>query len=167
MKKLLAVLAIVMPMALLAQQTPVDKLFDKYANQDGFTTVNISGTLLGFAAQMGDEDDETSDMLSSVKGIRVLTVDDSALNKKLDFYQELEDGGLFKNKSFEVLMEVTEKDEVVRFIAKDMGNGNVSDFLLVVGGDDNVIISISGVIKTEDIGKVTKSLNVNVGDLEE
>ncbi len=52
MKKLILILAIILPMAVLAQKSPVDKLFDKYANQKGFTTVNISGKLLGFAAQI-------------------------------------------------------------------------------------------------------------------
>jgi len=116
MKKLLVILAIVLPMAVLAQKTPVDKLFDKYANQKGFTTVNISGKLLGFAAQMENEDEKVSNMLSSLKGIRVLTVEDEELNQKLDFYEELEKDGFFKNNKFEVLMEVTEEDEVVRFL---------------------------------------------------
>jgi hypothetical protein len=153
-------------MAVLAQKSPVDKLFDKYKNQDGFTTVNISGKLLGFAAQMENEDENVSDMLSSLKGIRVLTVDDAELNKKLDFYEELSKDGFFKNNKFEVLMEVTEQDEVVRFLAKDAGNGKLSDLLLVVGGDDNVLISITGLINPEDVGKITKSLNVDVGDLD-
>ncbi len=162
MKKLLIILAMILPMAVLAQKTPVDKLFEKYANQKGFTTVNISGKLLGLAAQLDDEGDDVSNMLSSLTGIRVLTVDDEELNKKLDFYKELEQENFFKNNKFEVLMEVTEDDEVVRFLAKDAGDGKISDLLLVVGGDDNALISISGLIKPEDIGKITKSLNVDV-----
>lgn len=165
MKKLLVILAIVLPMAVLAQKSPVDKLFDKYANQKGFTTVNISGKLLGFAAQMESEEKGVSDMLSSLNGIRVLTVEDAELNKKLDFYKELEADGFFKNNNFEVLMEVTEDDEIVRFLAKDAGDGKISDLLLVVGGDDNVLISIKGLIKPEDIGAITKSLNVDVGSM--
>ncbi len=166
MKKLILILAVVLPMAVLAQKSPVDKLFDKYANQKGLTTVNISGKLLGFAAQIDTGDEDVSDMLSGLNGIRVLTVEDNELNKKLDFYKELEAEGFFKNNDFEVLMEVTEDDEVVRFLAKDAGNGKISDLLLVVGGDDNALISISGIINPEDIGKITKSLNVDVGDFE-
>ncbi len=166
MKKLLVILALVLPMAVLAQKTPVDKLFEKYANQKGFTTVNISGRLLGLAAQLDNEGDDVTNMLSSLTGIRVLTVDDDELNKKLDFYKELEQENFFKNNNFEVLMEVTEDDEVVRFLAKDAGNGKLSDLLLVVGGDDNALISISGIINPEDIGKITKAVNVDVGDFE-
>lgn len=165
MKNLFLVLAVLLPMAMFAQKTPVDKLFDKYANQKGFTTVNISGKLLGFAALLENDDKEVGNMLSSLKGIRVLTVEDDELNKKIDFYQELKAENFFSNNKFEVLMEVTEEDEVVRFLAKDAGNGQLSDLLLVVGGDDNVLISISGLINPEDVGKITKSLNIDVGSV--
>lgn len=151
-------------MAVLAQKNPVDKLFEKYANQKGFTTVNISGKLLGFASQIETGDPDTKDLLSGLDGIRILSVEDDDLNSKLDFYEELNKDGFFKNNDFEVLMEVTEEDEVVRFLAKDAGNGKISDLLLVVGGDDNALISISGIIDPESIGKITKAINVDVGD---
>lgn len=165
MRKIVLILAMLLPLAVLAQKTPVDKLFEKYANQKGFTTVNISGKLLGFASQLETGDKATSDMLSGLKGIRVLTIEDSELNKTLDFYAELEKEGFFKNNSYEVLMEVTEPNEVVRFLAKDAGNGKLSDLLLVVGGDENTLISISGVIDPQSIGKITKAMNIDVGDI--
>ena len=163
MKKLVLILAMLLPIAVLAQKTPVDKLFEKYANQKGFTTVNISGKLLGFASQIETGDKATSDMLSGLSGIRVLTVENEELNKTINFYEELEKDGFFKNNGYEVLMEVTEPDEVLRFLAKDAGNGKISDLLLIVGGDDNALISISGVINTEDIGKITGAMNINIG----
>ena len=162
MKKLVLILAMLLPLAVLAQKTPVDKLFEKYANQKGFTTVNISGKLLGFASQIETGDKTTTDMLSSLSGIRVLTVEDPEINKNLDFYAELEKDGFFKNNGYEVLMEVTEPNEIVRFLAKDAGNGKISDLLLVVGGDENTLISISGVIDPENISKITGALNINV-----
>lgn len=166
MKKIVLLLAVLLPMAVLAQKSPVDKLFEKYANQKGFTTVNISGKLLGFASHIETGEESTKDMLSALKGIRVLTIDDSELNKSIDFYKELEADGFFKNNDYEVLMEVTEADEVVRFLAKDAGNGKISDLLLVVGGDDNALISIQGIIDPENIGKITKAVNIDVGDFE-
>ena len=166
MKKLILILAVVLPMAVLAQKTAVDKLFDKYANQKGFTTVNISGKLLGFASQIETGDEATSQMLSGLNGIRILTVEDDELNKSINFYEELNKDGFFKNNNYEVLMEVTEDDEVVRFLAKDAGNGKISDLLLVVGGDDNALISISGIIDPESIGKITKAMDIKVGDID-
>ncbi len=165
MKKLILLLAVILPMAVFAQKTPVDKLFEKYANQKGFTTVNISGKLLGFASQIETGDEATTEILSSLKGIRILSVEDNELNKNIDFYKELEKDGFFKNNDYEVLMEVTEDDEVVRFLAKDAGNGKISDLLLVVGGDDNALISISGLIDPKTINKITKSLDLGLDDI--
>jgi hypothetical protein len=70
--------------------------------------------------------------------------------------------GFFKNNSYEVLMEVTSTDEVVRFYARDAGGGKFSELLLVVGGNDNTLISIRGLIDPENIGKITGALNVDI-----
>ena len=63
-------------------------------------------------------------------------------------------------------MEVTEDNEMVRFLAKDAGNGKISDLLLVVGGDDNALISISGIIDPKNISKITKAANIDIGDID-
>jgi hypothetical protein len=167
MKKLIFILVLFLHSAMFtkvaAQKTPVDRLFEKYANKEGFTTVNISGKLLGLAGKMDSGDPATSEMISNLDGIRILTVENQAITGKLDFYAELEKDGFFKNNDYEVLMEVTEATEVVRFLAKDGKNGKLSDLLLVVGGDNSTLISISGSIDPENIGKITNTLNINPG----
>lgn len=155
-------LALLVPMALAAQKSPVDKLFEKYANQDGFTTVNISGKLLGLAGKMDTGDPETAKMLNSLNGIRILSVDKEDNNMKVDFYKELESSGFFKDHNYESLMDVTEKNEVVRFYSKSTSDGKISELLLVVGGEDNTLISIRGLIDPENIGKITGALDVNI-----
>lgn len=166
MKKLVLLLAVVMPLAVLAQKSPVDKLFEKYANRKGFTTANITGKLLGFASHIDTGNQAASNMLANLTGIRVLTVEDHELNKDIDFYKELEGDGFFKNNDYETLMEVTQDNEVVRFLARDAGNNRFSELLLIVGGNDNALISIRGLIDPENIGKITKALNLDLGDID-
>lgn len=162
MKRLLILMVLLIPLMGMAQKSPVDKLFEKYANKEGFTTVNISGALLRFAGKLDDSNSAESKMLSGLEGLRILTVEDDALNAKLDFYKELEGDGFFRNNDYEVLMEVTDKDEVVRFYGRSGGSGKLSELLLVVGGKENTLISIRGTIAPEDISKITKSLNIDV-----
>jgi hypothetical protein len=163
MKKLLMFMAVLVPLALAAQKSPVDKLFEKYANQKGFTTVNISGKLLGFAGKLDSGDPETSKMLNNLTGIRILSVDDEEVTGKVNFFEEMEGDGFFKNNGYESLMDVTESDQVVRFYAREAGGGKFSELLLVVGGkDDNTLISIRGLIDPENIGKITGALDVDV-----
>ncbi|PTN09962.1 DUF4252 domain-containing protein [Mangrovibacterium marinum] len=159
--RVLFFLIVLIPFAGMAQKSPVDKLFEKYANKDGMTTVNISGALLSFAAQADGKSAE-ADMISQLKGIRILTVDDESLNKSLDFYKEMEGDSFFKKNGYESLMEITEKDEVVRFYARKADNGKFSELLLVIGGDDNTLISIQGVIDPANIGKITGALDIDV-----
>ena len=163
MKRLLIALVMLLPLLGMAQDTsPIDKLFNKYATKDGFSTVNISGKLLSFASSMDESKSKESAMLEKISGIRILTVENKELNKGLNFFKELEADGFFKNHSYESLMEVTGKDEIVRFYGRSGEKGKLSELLLVVGGDDNTLISIRGLIDPNDIGKITGAINVGV-----
>ena len=161
MKRILITLVLLIPLMVMAQDgSPIDKLFNKYANKEGFTTVNISGKLLSFASKFDDSKRDEASMLEKISGIRILSVENKELNKGLNFYKELEADGFFKNNSYEVLMEVTDKDEVVRFYGRSGEKGKLSELLLVIGGNDNTLISIRGVINPDDIGKLTGSLDL-------
>ena len=163
MKKLLVTFILLIPLWVMAQDnSPIDKLFNKYANREGFTTVNISGKLLSFASKFDESKSKETAMLEKLSGIRILSVEDKDLNKGLNFYKELEADGFFKNNNYEVLMEVTEKDEIVRFYGRAGEKGKLSELLMVVGGNDNTLISIRGVIDPDDIGKITGSLNLDI-----
>jgi hypothetical protein len=163
MKKLVLIVVLLIPLWVMAQDnSPIDKLFNKYANKEGFTTVNISGKLLSLANSFADKKEDEIEILNKISGIRVLSVEDSIMNQKLNFYKELDADGFFRNNKYEVLMEVTDKDEVVRFYGRSGSNGKLSELLLVVGGSSNTLISIRGVINPEDIGKLTGSLNMGI-----
>lgn len=163
MKKLVLIVVLLIPLWVMAQDnSPIDKLFNKYANKEGFTTVNISGKLLSLANSFADKKDDEIEILNKISGIRVLSVEDSIMNQKLNFYKELDADGFFRNNKYEVLMEVTDKDEVVRFYGRSGSNGKLSELLLVVGGSSNTLISIRGIINPEDIGKLTGSLNMGI-----
>jgi hypothetical protein len=163
MKRILISLVLLIPLLAMAQDnSPIDKLFNKYANKEGFTTVNISGKLLSFASKFDDSKSSEMAMLEKLSGIRILSVEDKELNKGLNFYKELEADGFFKNNKYESLMEVTDKDEIVRFYGRAGEKGKLSELLLVVGGNDNTLISIRGVIDPDDIGKITGSLDLDI-----
>lgn len=163
MKKIVMTLVLLIPLWVMAQDnSPIDKLFNKYANREGFTTVNISGKLLSFASKFDDSKSKETAMLEKLSGIRILSVEDKDLNKGLNFYKELEADGFFKNHNYEVLMEVTEKDEVVRFYGRAGEKGKLSELLMVIGGNDNTLISIRGVIDPDDISKITGSLDLDI-----
>ena len=101
-------------------------------------------------------------MLNSLSGIRILSVDREDNKTRIDFYKELESSGFFKDNNYESLMDVTEKNQVVRFYAKSAPDNKFSELLLVVGGEDNTLISIRGSIDPEHISKLSGALDINV-----
>ena len=87
MKRILITLILLIPLLVWAQEsTPIDKLFNKYANKEGFTTVNISGKLLSFASKLDDSKSKETEMLAKLSGIRILSVENMERNKGLNFY---------------------------------------------------------------------------------
>jgi hypothetical protein len=165
MKRISIVLLVLIPMMGIAQNNKsVDRLFRKYADKDGITSINLGYLTLkvgGLVCRIAGHSEE-AEIFKNINGIRILTVDDNNLNKSFNFYKELEADGFFKNNKYEMLMEVTEKDQVVRFYGKSGKNDTLSDLLLVVGGNDNTLISIRGAINPKDIAKISGSLNLNV-----
>lgn len=168
MKKIMLIIILFAPLLTWAQKTPVDKLFEKYANEDGFTTVNISGKLLGMAGKFDTSEPATKELLAKLTGIRIITADKSELkNEKLDFFKELEKEGLFKEKEYESLMEISEKSQKIRFLGKEDKKGKLSELLLVVGGSENVLISIKGSIDPDEIAKIPNAFDIDVSEKEE
>lgn len=162
MKRLIIVLVLLIPLLGMARNNnPIDNLFRKYSNKDGVSSVNLGYFTLkfgGLVCKLAGHSEE-AELIKNINGIRILTVEDKDLNKTLNFYTELKEDGLFKNSNYEVLMEVIQKDEVVRFIGTSGENGTLTDLVLIVGGRENSLISIRGLIDPKDIGKIAGSLN--------
>lgn len=159
MKKLVLVLIVALaPAFLFAQNSAVEKLFQKYGGQKGFTTVTINSGLLKMAAQMS-EDDENLDVLNSITGLKILAQEDGVAS---NFYNEVM--GDLKKDSYEELMTVNSDEEDVIFLVKKSGE-RISEFLLVVGGEDeNVLVYISGDLHMKDLAKLGKSINMDGGN---
>ena len=167
MKKVLVLLVCSMITVMLAaQQSPVDKLFDKYAGQDGYTMVYITKYMFSMFAQMGDmESDEDVEELGQVLGkldnIKILAVDDeSSIEGEVNFYDEIMNE--LPRNEYNELMVVKEKDSDVVFLAREE-EGIIVELLLIAGGSDNsenVLISIQGVIDLENIAKLSHGLGI-------
>lgn len=158
MKKLFTILTILVIASAFTfgQRTPVDDLFDKYSGQEGITTVLISEGLFKIISDMDEESGSMDGDLKKLKGItslRVLAVEDEALNKELDFFAEV-DGNMDWG-AYEELMIVKDGNENVRMLAQTDGDV-VKEFLIIVGGEDNVLVSIKGDITKKILSEWTE-----------
>lgn len=160
MKKLILLSAVIWISALAQAQTdPIDEMFDKYAEKDGFTTVYISSKLLGLFAGNNSETDEGANIVKRLKSIRILTVDDSLLNNRINFYKEL--GNKLNLSVYEELMVVKEGNDITKFLIRQKGD-IISELLVIAGGpENNILISIKGDLDLKTISELSKSTGID------
>jgi hypothetical protein len=141
-----------------AQTNPVDEMFSKYSEKDGFTVVTISGRMFSMFANLDTEKKDADNIMHHLKSIRILTVEDSLLNEKLNFYTEL--SRKLDLSVYEELMVVKEGHDITKFLIHQNGNV-ISELLVIKGGPGgNSLISIRGDLNLKDISDLSKSSGI-------
>jgi len=157
---ILMLLTLMISVSAMSQKDPVDRIFDKYSGQEGYTTVYISSKMFSLFAEIDPDDQELQDMMNGLKSIRILASDDSdeSVGEGINFYKEvMKDLAVEK---YEELMVVKDGNQDLKFLIREE-SGKIVELLLVGGGDgDNVLISIRGIIDMKNIGKIGKALDV-------
>ncbi len=159
MKKVIVyVVLFLFGIAVNAQNTAVDKLFEKYGETEGFTTVIIKGKLFDMISclEEEDEEDEAIQLMSKLTSVRILAMDECEKPEGINFFDEVME--LLDESDYEELLVVKEKDQDVKFLIKEK-DGIISELLLVVGGEDNALISIVGEIDLKQAYKISKSIH--------
>ncbi|MEI6062077.1 MAG: DUF4252 domain-containing protein [Bacteroidota bacterium] len=158
MKRLLIpILLVAFSLTANAQNSAVDQLFTKYADKDGFTTVSISKAMFSLFASENESKDEFKSAIKGLESIRILSPDETMPAGNLNFYKEIS-----KNlpiTQYEELMSVKEKDQVFKMLIRKKGN-LITEFLMIGGGKDNVLICITGNIDLKSISKLSKAMNI-------
>jgi len=159
MKKLLLSLpAIYLTILLNAQTGPIDDMFNKYSEKEGFTVVSISSKMFSMFASQDSKDKEAGDIVNRLKSIRILTVEDSLLNKNLNFYTEL--SKKLNMSDYEELMVVKEGPDVTKFLIRQKGD-IISELLVITGGPGgNTLISIKGDLNMKSISELSKGVDI-------
>jgi len=146
-----------------AQTNPIDAMFDKYSERDGFTVVSISGRMLSMFSDSDSDNDAADNVLSKLKSVRILSVEDSLLNKDLNFNSELT--RKLDISAYEELMLIKEGPDITRFLIRQQGKV-ITELLVITGGPaGNSLISIRGELDLKNITNLSKQMGIE--DLEE
>jgi len=160
MKKIILTIAVLMlTVSTWAQNKSIDKIFDKYSGKDGFTTVVITKYMFGLFSNIEtSEDDEYMNMIKNLNDIRILTAPSKG-ELGVDLYKEAM--SVLPKKEYNVLMEVNDGEQDVKFLVKEEKD-KIVELLMIIGGEDeSVLMSISGVIDMKTIAKLSKSMNID------
>lgn len=139
-----------------AQNNAIEKYFQKYEDKESFTSVYVSEYMFSLFADIDveeEEDKEVMEILQGLKSLQVLTTEETP-NK---YYEEAIQ--LIDQKEYKMLMKVKDGDTNVRFLIKKEGS-IVKELLLLVGGDEFVLLSIVGNINLKKISKLAKHMDI-------
>jgi hypothetical protein len=159
MKKLLIIFTgLFLALSAQAQINPIDEMFNKYSEKDGFTVVTISSRMFSMFANLDTENKDADDILQRLKSIRILSVEDSLLNQNINFYTEL--SRKLDMSVYEELMVVKEGKDITKFLIREKGN-IISELLVITGGPGgNSLISIKGDLSLKNISDLSKNSGI-------
>lgn len=146
-----------------AQAGAVQQMFDKYSERDGFTVVTISSRMFSMLAELDSDNDNSDNIIDNLKSIQILSINDSLLNKGINFYSELTKK--LDLKVYEELMAVKEGSNQTKFLVRYNGE-RIAELLVITGGPGgNSLISIKGNLSLKNISQLSKSMDMK--ELEE
>jgi len=171
MKKLiinLAIAAFLIISSNMNAQSPIDKVYEKYAGQEGFTTVNISKEMFKMLQQMGEGATNDTTMMElkaimeQLSGLKVLNFNFDATNivKAVSVYNEFV--VLFPAGTYKELMTINEGRQFVKFLTKQDANGKIAEMVMLAKDKHEVtVLSLTGNIDLSYLSKLSKGMNIH------
>ncbi len=140
-----------------AQKNPIDELFNKYSEREGFTYISISGRMLNMIGSL-DVENNPDNLMLRLSSIKILSENDSLSTGNINFYREL--SRRIDISVYEELMIVKEGSDITKFLIKQNGN-TISELLVISGGTGgNSLISIRGDINLKDLSKLSDEIGI-------
>lgn len=171
MKKLMlsiVCMAFLMIPILVNAQSPIDKVFEKYASQDGFTSVNISKEMFQMLMQLGQGDSKDTNMveikrmMEQLTGLKVLTFafDSTKIVKAVSVYNEF--AGVFPAGTYKELMTIIEGRQNIKFMTKQDASGKINEMVMLMKDKNEVaVLSLIGNIDLSTVSKLSKGMNIH------
>lgn len=152
----LVMLVFALPCA--AQNKSIEDIFSKFEGKNGVTSVNISKDLMNMAAQMDSNDNKAKALFGQISGVKILAFEKATPDEKVSFENMVKALSL---SDYKELMVVKEKENSVRMLSKE-NQGKISEFLLLVtGGNEPVLVSITGNIDPKELGKLSSYMKMD------
>lgn len=155
MKRIILLLAMLLPVMAMAGVPEIDKLATKWNGTDGVTVVNLEGAML--QAMIGAETDDATanEAMKHLNDLQIIVCENKAhidnLTKDID--------KLLKKADLQEVTNIKEEDTSVIILSNKEGNITTDLVIYVKEKDDVALISLSGEF-TDDMMKDV----INIGD---
>jgi len=140
-----------------AQNKNIDKLFSKYSNTNGFSSVQLKDPGKTLPNMTKRNQKEIKELLDGVEHIKVLSMEDDKVQKPTSEQFREEVMNLQPGEGFKEIFSVKDGGNALKMHIKD-NNGSVSDLLMLVSEEKKVtLIWFNGKL---DLEKLTKSASM-------
>lgn len=135
----------------LGAQRPVDAVFERYSDRDGYVTIRLDGNLLKFSGLFEEEygDDGLSGEITEIRILARENRDNDRADNRNDLTDEVSTRG------YEEFMSIREADSDFRVLVKSRGR-TLSELLVLAGGRDNLIVQVKGNISKRDARRISE-----------
>lgn len=172
MKKILIIFALAFShfFTVYGQDDKFDKLFEKYQQVEGVTSIKIAKPMFGMLSSLNIDDsqlDQIKPLLSKINGLKILITENpenanssggrklqnnlSQINKDISAY--------LSHLNYSEIMSVNSKEAKIKFLSSGAKEGLLDDVLLSIDSGDggNVLVMLDGKLSMDDLNKIIKS----------
>ena len=160
MKRIIIIMALIMPLIAIAQESKLDSFFNKYSGQEGYSSVYITQYMFDLLKKVNnaEEEKEYDDITSHLTGIKILTVSEGNSARKDAFLKKLNE--LLPEDQYKKLMVVKEGKETITFLIKENGE-KISEFVMKIEeGNEPGIILLEGDMTLRQISQLSGKMDV-------
>lgn len=163
MKRMVLTIAVIaFAASLAAQRLSADEFFNKYSDREGYTTVIINGSLLGFLGC--SEGDDPDNPLKKITSIRLLVRDKDKDPAASGFLPEIRN--IIRRGRYEELMSVRDNDTDLRFMVRSERD-MVKEMILLIDGEDEAVVQIEGNLTRDEASRLIENDGEGLAILEE
>ncbi|RNA63673.1 DUF4252 domain-containing protein [Chryseobacterium nematophagum] len=172
MKKILIILAIAFShfFMMYGQEDKFDRIFDKYQEVEGVTSIKIAKPMFGMLSSLNIDDsqlEQIKPLLAKINGLKILITENPEITNSADgkmvqnnLSQLSKDISTYlSNLNYNEIMSVNNSGAKIKFLSSEAKNGILDDLLLSInsGKGENILIKLDGKLSMDDVNKIINS----------
>jgi hypothetical protein len=141
-----------------AQQSAIDRYFDKYQEDDRFTAITVSSRMFGMFADFDLEDpneQEFAEILAKLEGMKMLVGE-----KMEEAPTAFKQAQFLVDKDMEQLMSMKDGNERFVFYVREKGERIAELLMLGYENQQFMMLSLVGDIKLSEIARLSRKMDI-------
>ena len=153
-------IAVLVPSLIIAQDTPLSSLYDKYSGEPGFKTTEIMPGSMSFAWEAETEHPQVKEMMKDIEKIRLIRYDaESSQASKDKIWKKIQKSA--SDEQYIEVMTVNAKDVQARLLIIRGTTGNTREVALVERDKNGImLITVTGNMNFSEMFSMENMQNI-------